>query len=269
MTQLELITTTQKEKNRKNILLLIKKRRLVLQKLVVRIEILKLNLDMLKREYMVKIGSLIVKDNHLDLDIIRCRNIIKLMEKGMTYIKAVEKLKSTFYAEQLEIDKEEESIKHAERVFEKGRNNKSEKVQINAKKLWKKLISLFHPDLTLDKNEKKRREEIMKQINIAYEEGDLIRLSKIENEHAVTKETSVQKLEDILVLLENEILEQEMQYIKLKGSEWYKWFEKISKTKVTVQDIFSTEEKKLLDDIVTKINLVRELKKTIDLHNKT
>lgn len=264
MTQLELISKTQEEKSRKTLLLSIKKRRLTLQKLVIRTEMLKVQLDMLKREYMVKIGSLVAKDNHLDLDIIRCRNIIRLIEEGMTYKEALEEIQSTFYTEQLEIDKEEESIRHAEEVFEKGRNNKSEEIQIDIKKLWKRLIANFHPDLTLDLIEKRRREEIMKQINMAYEEGDILRLQRIESEHATTKETTVKRLEDILILLENEILEQEKEYIMLKESEWYKWYQKISKTKVTIRDIFSDVEKKLLDDIVAKIEIVRELKKTID-----
>lgn len=264
MTQLELLSITQEEKNRKTLLLSIKNRRLVLQKLVIRTESLKVRLDLLKKEYMVKIGSLVAKDNHLDLDIIKCRNVIRLMQEGMTYEEALEELKNTFYAEQLEIEKEEESIRLAEKIFEKGINTKSEEEKIDIKKLWKRLIGLFHPDLVQDTDEKKDREKIMQQINLSYEEGDITRLTRIESEHTATNETSSEKLEDLLILLENEILQQENEFILLKESEWYKWHLKISRTNATIRDIFSDVEKKLLDDIVVKIELVRELKKKIE-----
>jgi hypothetical protein len=263
MKHIKSVSLANEEKNRKNLLQSIKKKRLLLQKLVIRTEMVKVKLDILKREYMVKIGSLVAKDNHLDLDIIRCRNIIRLMEDGLSYEKAVEEIQSTYYAEQLEIDKENENIRHAEEVIEKSRNNKSEEIQVDARKLWKRLISKFHPDLTLDPTEKKRREDIMKQINMAYEEGDTKRLQRIETEHTPVEQTTVQHLEDVLVLLENEILEQEKQYTLLKKSEWYKWYMKISRTHQTIQDIFSDVEKKLLDDIVAKIEIVRKLKKKI------
>lgn len=259
------LTLSDNEKNRKLLLNSIKKKRLQLQKLVVRSELLRTKLDMLKREYMVKIGSLVLKDNQLDFEMIRLRNMISLMKEGKTFDEAEKELEDTFYAEQLEIDKESENIRNAERVFEKSKEWNSDEEQQKAKKLFRKLIALFHPDLSQDEVEKRRREDIMKQINQAYEEGDITWLSRIESEHATTQETPVNRLEDILVMLENEIFEHEKEFTLLKESEWYKWHIKISKTQKTISDIFSDVEKKLLDDIVGKIIEVRELQKTIEL----
>lgn len=266
MTQLSLIpqTKSEEEKNRQRLLVVIKKRRLVLQKIVVRNEMLKVRLDMLKREYMVKIGSLIVKDNHLDLEIMQLRNIVHLMEEGKTYKEAADEIASTFYAEQLEIEREQENVYKAEKIFEKGRLQKSEEEQADAKKLWRRLISLFHPDLTQDVKEKKIREELMKQINLAYEEGDLSRLSSIERDHTITPETTATRLEDMISQLETEIIEQDKQYVLLKESEWYRWHLKIAKAKHTLEDIFSSVERNLLNTIVAKIDIVKELQRSIE-----
>lgn len=270
MAQLTLIpqTKSQQEKQRNQVLISIKKKRLALQKIVVRNEMLKVQLDMLKREYMVKIGSLVVKDNHLDLDIIRYRNIICLMHEGKTYQEASDELAKTYYAEQLEFEKEEESIKMAEEILAKGKKDQSDEVKTTLKKVWRRMISLFHPDLTQDTKERKRRENIMKQINLAYEEGDIARLEKIEREQVPIDETSIEGLEEVLVKIENEILAQENEYNEMKQSEWYKWNLKIRKTNKTISDIFANTEKQLLDDIVTKIRLKRELQKTIESLDK-
>ena len=266
MTQLSLIPQlpTEADKHRKQLLSSLKKRRAVLQKMVVRTEMLRVQLDILKREYMVKIGSLVVKDNHLDLDIIRLRNILRLMLEGKTYDQASEELAKTFYAEQLEIEKEEETIRLAERVFEKARLKQSDEIQASIRTLWRKLISQFHPDLTQDIQEKRRRESVMKQINMAYEIGDIQSLSKIERDHTVLTETPTVGLEDLLLKIENEIIEQDKQFATLKQSEWYKWHITISRTNKTLDDIYAHTEKRLLNDIVAKMEIVKGLKKEIE-----
>lgn len=50
---------------------------------------MKVQLVLLKREYMVKIGSLIAKDYQLDFEIIRYHNIITLLEAGASYEEAL------------------------------------------------------------------------------------------------------------------------------------------------------------------------------------
>lgn len=262
------LTVTNQVKQRKQLLLIIKRRRTLLQRLVLRNETLKVQLEMLQREYKVKIGSLIVKDEHLDLDIIRFRNVIGLMEQGKTYAEAIAELSNSYLSEQLDIEREEENIRMAEEVFEKGNQKKSEEIRTESRKLWRKLLSKFHPDLTQDSVEKKRREGIMKQINIAYEEGDIERLEKIDRENTYIEETSLEGLEEVLEKTENEIIEQEKDYLKLQMSEWYKWNLKIRNSKKTLKDIFADTEKKLLNDIVAKFDIIKELKQRIEILQK-
>lgn len=263
MPQLALIPQSETEKNRNLLLKSITKKRQLLQKLVVRSEMLKVRLDMLKGEYMVKIGSLVLKDNHLDLEIIQLRNILHLMEEGKSYEEAVNEISRTFYTEQLEIEKEEEKIRMEKETLEKREQQHSDEIVIETKKLWKKLIALFHPDLVMDNEEKKKREDIMKQINKAYEEGDISKLASIERDHTLSQDTPTENLEEILVQIENEIVAQEKFYQELKESEWYRWDLKIQRTKKTLDDIFKDVEKKLLNDIVAKMDILKSLQEEI------
>lgn len=267
MTQLELIphSSSDSSKKRKQLLKALRKKRSILKRLILKNEALKVKLDILKREYMVKIGSLVVRDNHLDLDLIRLRNMIKLMEEGKSEKEAEEELRNTFYAEQLEIGKEEENIRRAEKILEKARRKKSVSLEKQLKTLWRKLIAQFHPDLTQDEKEKTRREEIMKQINLAYEEGDFAKLSGIERDHTVLEVTPTEDIEELLVKIENDIIDQKKQFSDLTQSEWYKWHLKISNSEKTVEDIFSGVEKKLIDDILTKIKIVKDLNEQIEV----
>lgn len=251
------------EQNRKLLLASIKKKRLLLQRLVVRSEMLKVRLDMLKAEYMVNIGSLVLKDNHLDLEIIQLRNIFRLMNEGKSYDEAVNEISQTFYAEQLEMEKEEEKVRMQKETLNKREQKKSSELLVESKKLWKRLIALFHPDLTQDTEERKRREAIMKQINQAYEEGDLTRLARIEREHSITHESPIENLEEVLAQIENEIIAQEKFYTDLKQSEWYRWDQKITKSKVPLTDLFKDVEKKLLNDIVAKMEIIKSLEEEI------
>lgn len=265
MPQLSLISLGEKEKdrNRKILLNVIKKKRILLQKLIIRSESLKVKLDMLKREYMVKIGSLVTKDNHLDLEIIRFRNLVSLLEEGMSYDDAIKELEGTFYAEQLEIEKEEEKIRFQKQLFDRQEEEKSDEIMQDAKKLWRKLITLFHPDLTQEPHEKKRREGIMKLINEAYEVGDTAALSKIERDHGVQDETTVQSLEEILTHIENDIVNQELIFEELKSSEWYRFEKRLIRSRQTLDQMYADLEKKLLGDILGKIEVIKEFKREI------
>src|SRR5882672_10359596 len=98
-----IILSTKKEDKKKNRLrFVIQKKRTVLEKLVIKTEMLRINLEMAKQEYMVKVGNLLLKDSHLDLEIIRLKNILHLMKEGHTYDQAVNKVTQTYYAQQLE-----------------------------------------------------------------------------------------------------------------------------------------------------------------------
>ena len=252
---------------KKKLLAVIQKKRALLSQLVIKTEMLRVNLDMAKQEYMVKVGSLFLKDNHLDLEIIRYKNILRFMKEGMTFDQAVEEIAQTFYSQQLDIEKEQEKIKEEEAIFLK-RNEKVTEPHMDIKKIWKKLIAKFHPDLVRNPVEKKKRDTIMKQINRAYQEGDYDQLVRIERDNLAQKETTVDNLEEILETVLRDIDIQIAEYKDLKVSEWYGWMEKINRAKKTNMNIFADTERMLLDDIVVKIDMLNALKDQIKAKEK-
>jgi hypothetical protein len=265
---IENIPESKKDTTKKKQLLgVIQKKRAQLQQLVIKTEMLRVNLDMAKQEYMVKVGSLFLKDNHLDLEIIRYKNILRLMQDGLSFDQAVEELAQTFYAQQLEIEKEQEKIKREEEIFLK-RNEQVEEPSLDIKKIWKKLIAKFHPDLVQNQVEKKKRDTVMKQINRAYQEGDYDQLLRIERDNLPQKETTIDNLEEILEMVLLDIDRQIAEYKELKVSEWYSWMEKINHAKKTNKNIFADTERMLLDDIVVKLDLLNVLKDQIKAKEK-
>lgn len=258
----------QRQKKQLQASIIAKRKRLTI--LITKNELLKVELEMVKQEYDVRVGNLFLKDNHLDLEIIHYKNILLHMEAGLTFEQAVKKLSATFYAQQLLMEKEEEEMKNEQEIYEKREQHDGEVAIVDVKKLWKKLIARFHPDLVLDKNEKKEREEIIKQVNKAYEEYDIETLQKLERNIFVQQyqETSVEKLEEILVQIENEIIEQLRISEELQISEWNDWKKRIEKAKRKHEDIFKDLERKLLDDIVRKYAVLNKLKNDVEEKDK-
>lgn len=238
---------------------ILQKKRLLLQGLVTKTEMLKVNLDMAKQEYMVSIGSLFIKDNQLDFEIIRLKNILQLMGQGYSQDEAEKKIAQNYYAQQEEIEDEQEELWQEEKIVNK-REERNTGLNNKLKEIWKKLIVKFHPDLIQDLKEKQKCEEIMKQINRAYQEGDYDRLVKIEQENSVVADMTIDNLEEMLVRLSEEIRQQKLLLSALKRSEWYDWMVKIEKAKKRSINIFADTEKRLLNDIVAKFEKIRELK---------
>lgn len=261
--------TKREELKRKRLLDTIQKNRLQLKELLIKTETLKVNLDMAKQEYMVKVGSLFLKDNHLELEIIRYRNILVLMQEGMTYDQAVEELASTFYAQQVEFEREQKKIKEDEQIMLKRAEHESIEDAFDIKALWKRLIAKFHPDLVQDADEKKNRDTIMKQINRAYQEKDYDQLVKIEKDNIVYEESTIDNLEEILITIMGDIEKQKVLFRELKNSEWHGWMDKIERAKRKKENIFAETEKTLLDDIVAKYDILNALKKQIREKDKT
>ena len=256
------ISKTQENLKRKQLILVIRKKRLELKQAILANEMLRVNLDMARQEYMVKVGSLFLKDNTLDLEIIRLQNILKLMDEGHTYDQAVEEITQTYYAEQLKFDQEKARIRFEEEIYIK-REEQKPLITPDLKKLWKKLIAKFHPDLTQNLAEKSKRTNIMKEINKAYEEGDLEQLQKIEKDNSSIKDTSIENLEETLLQLMRDLEEQNRIKIELNQSEWFDWMIKIEIAKKKNKDIFADTERRLLDDIVSKLELIKIIKKQI------
>lgn len=256
-----LITITQEEKIKKQLQASIKRKRKVLEQWMEKVESLKMELETVKNTYNIRIGYLFLKDNQLDLEIIQQRNLKRLIDEGMTYEEAIKAEEDTFYNEILRMQKEQEKIEEEKTFFEK-RQELPEEVEENLKKIWKKLIRTFHPDLVVEKEEKEKRELVMKQINKAYAEGNLEVLQQIENNMHIEsiEDSSIPRLETILVETENLTRDMKAEFLILRKSEWYDWKKRIEKGKKDDIDIFASLERKLLDDIVEKIAILKKLR---------
>jgi hypothetical protein len=256
-----LITTTQEEKIKKQLQASIKKRRKILELWMEKVETLKMELETVRNTYNIRIGYLFLKDNQLDLEIIQQKNLKRLIDEGMTYEEAIKAEEDTFYNEILRMQKEQERIEEEKSFFEK-RQELPEEVEKNLKKVWKKLIRTFHPDLVTEKEEKEKRESIMKQVNKAYAEGNLDILQQIENNMHIENidNSSVERLETILVETENLTRDKKAEFLILRKSEWYDWKKRIEKGKKANIDIFASLERKLLDDIVEKIAVIKKIR---------
>lgn len=259
------ITTNKEEKIKKRLQESIFRKRAVLEVWTEKVEILKMELDLVRNEYNVRIGYLFLKDNQLDLEIIQYKNLKHLMDEGMTYDEAVRAEEDTFYNEILRMQKEQAKIEAEKIMFEK-RNDMSDEVQEDIRVLWKKLIRKFHPDLVTDPNEKLQREELMKRINQAYAEADIQILQEFEDrlQTDYIEESTIERLEKILVDTENLIQNAKETFKELRISEWYGWKKRLERAKKERVDIFAEMERNLLDDIVKKIGILRELRMQVN-----
>lgn len=272
MTQSLAIRFDDDEKKKKQLQRAILKKRQQLEEITTKVELLQLDLQLVRHEYHVRIGALILKDNQLDLEIVQLRNLKDLMESGMTYAEALRHEEDAFYNEILRMQKEQEEIDEEKHMLER-RKDVSEEVENEIKKLWKILIRKFHPDLVTDVTEKTKREAAMKEINRAYAENDLELLKKYENTMEIDDiaVSSIERLEKILIDTENRILMAKMEYEELRLSEWYSWKMKKEKAKKMKkedpdEDIFKELENDLLDDITKKIIILQKLRQDLGHH---
>lgn len=229
------------------------------------VEMLRMDLDIIKREYDVRIGKLYLKDDQLDLEIIRYNRIKELLQEGYSYDDAVKEIDKLYYEERKIFDIKFEEITEEEALFEKRKQLYTPQEQ-DVKKLWKKLLFQLHPDLVSDSTEKKRRENIMRKINDAYEENDYDALKHIENQHFIESpdDMSLEKLEERIVEIENAIIAHEKEIKSLRASEWFMWKKKSNHAKIKHIDLFKELEGKLLEDIARKIKIVHGFREEFD-----
>nr|WP_231599463.1 hypothetical protein [Crocosphaera watsonii] len=89
------------------------------------------------------------------------------------------------------------------------------------RKTFLKLASLFHPDKASDPETQIYHNEVMKEVNRAYEEGDIARLLEIEKQHHLQQEidlnnTSKSEIERICLMRQkdNELLRTQYENLK-------------------------------------------------------
>lgn len=84
-----------------------------------------------------------------------------------------------------------------------------------------RLASIFHPDKVTDRDNKEDYEEIMKEVNRAYEEGDMARLLEIERQYELDKSINIENASSSEIErqcdrleIDNKLLENQYENIK-------------------------------------------------------
>jgi hypothetical protein len=80
------------------------------------------------------------------------------------------------------------------------------------RQLYLRLADVFHPDKVLDAIDKEYRTEVMKEINQAYQSGDLAKLLAIEKQHQIGEIIDLENQDDLARRCER--LEQENEFLK-------------------------------------------------------
>lgn len=81
----------------------------------------------------------------------------------------------------------------------------------NISSIYKQLVKVLHPDLEQDEHKRPVKEELMKQLSIAYKNHDLHALLKLEMEWINMEESNTQHMADDKLKIYNEVLQQQVQ----------------------------------------------------------
>jgi len=228
------------------------RKRKLLVRLMKRFEKLNTQIQLIQKEYDLRIGSLFRKSSLLQREIDHSRTLIKLLQEGLTYEDALQ-----------EIYKESSDKKDAWNDFFIPNESTEPQIQDNRgqlRKLWRKLVQKHHPDLSIHNEDKKRREELTKLINNAYAVKDFKLLKSIEEKELVEDSVDINSnnLETVLVDIENAIIRITTDYKDLRKSEWYSWRRKTKKEK---DMLFHDLERGLIREILQKELLLSQLKR--------
>lgn len=130
-----------------------------------------------ERIYVEKVGILYVELDELELQLASLHSIQHPNSK------------ETAAAAQRARERAESSrAEYARRKEVLGPPDEQKELSPELKALYRQLAKQFHPDTTLDPQEKTRRSAIMSQINDAYERGDLKALQTMSDELAISPE---------------------------------------------------------------------------------
>jgi hypothetical protein len=112
-------------------------------------------------------------------------------------------------------EQEENGIPHEYRQQQPELESPSASKSDESKKIrsyFLRLAEIFHPDKATDSETQMRHTEVMKEINKAYQEGDLARLLEIEQQHEVGESIDTNSEDDLT--RKSTRLEQQNQFLK-------------------------------------------------------
>jgi len=127
--------------------------------------------------YMEKVGRLYVELDELQSQLASLHSI-RAPDNGKT-AEAARQAREQAESSRAEYERRKETL---------GPPSEQKEPTPELKSLYRQLAKQFHPDTTLDPQEKTRRSAIMAQINGAYERGDLKVLQTMSDELAISPE---------------------------------------------------------------------------------
>jgi uncharacterized protein YoaH (UPF0181 family) len=243
-----------KEKN--ELKKVVSKKEKKLNKLIEKLEQLKIDLTTIKQEYEIKVGRLYLRLDEIELEILKYKRIEDLMNKGFSFEEAQKTVEENLKEKQEQIQKEYQKIDDEGKEFA-SRSNISKEKEDELKQIWRKLAMKYHPDKA------NGNEELMKKINKAYTEGDLETLKAIDKSEypeAISEELTIEQLRKRLIIVEQSIKKVSQEIEQLQKSEWFILKENIEKAKKQNRDLLSELAEKILTDIAKKENRLKELK---------
>jgi hypothetical protein len=86
----------------------------------------------------------------------------------------------------------------------------------NISTIYKQLVKILHPDLEQDDELRPLKEELMKELSIAYKKGDLHALLKLELEWVNRSAADTQKLTDEKLQIYNEVLKEQAKELEIE-----------------------------------------------------
>lgn len=247
--------------------------------LSIRIQEIKITLNMFLGNYNSKVGLLYVKLDRLKLKIKEYQHRIelaqhkKVTQEDLNIIE--EEVEQKFYQERNKIDELENEASESSEEYkidledEEKRQSLDSETKQEIKKLFRKLAFKFHPDRAKDEKERQEFNKFMADINQAYKNGDIETLKKymqqVERKEKIAKETPEEKLvrlkddyETILGIIAK--LKEELE--ALKSDETYKLKEKVDQAKMEGKDLLEqlafdineeiAENRAKLDELVSE-----------------
>jgi hypothetical protein len=125
-------------------------------------------------------------------------------------------MKATLDAKQEQMEEQEQHDEAKKKKTKKqlAQEAKEKEMEAARKKdissLYKQLAKAFHPDLETDETLKKGKEEMMKQLTVAYDNNDLHTLLKLELEWIKKEESNLDKLSADKLVIYNEVLREQI-----------------------------------------------------------
>jgi hypothetical protein len=153
----------------------------------------------------------------------------------------------------------------AQRELENGSATKSDESR-KIRQTFLRLAEIFHPDMVKDPETQMRHTEIMKEINKAYQEGDLARLLEIEQQHQAGE--SIDNNSEDEVTRKCNRIEQQNELLKKQYENLKRELRQVKKTpegamvadckRVKKQGIEPIEQ--ILDELGTQIHMVSQIR---------